>query len=163
MNQELRAVRGDPGHLAGRRVPREDDLAPGPRLAHHLLGPHGLTVGAVDLLPRLQAPEVGPGGDAEARGDVGVEPARPVLLDDRVAMSGHPVRDWEGAHLVGIARDRLPLPQLDELERVVDATHDAADGPEELPQSGRADDPQLALAVLKVVGLQKPWDAEVVV
>ena len=36
VDEQLRPVGGDPGHLAGRGVAADDELAPGARLAHHL-------------------------------------------------------------------------------------------------------------------------------
>src|SRR3954468_13388576 len=53
VDEQVRAVGGDPDHVARRRVAREHDLAPRPLRPDDLLGPH-----AVDGLAALQAPEV---------------------------------------------------------------------------------------------------------
>ena len=85
--------------LARRGVAGDHDLAARPRSGPITCsGAH-----AVDGLAALQAPEVGPGRDAELLGELGVEAARARVLDERVAEGAAP--RWR----TGNARDHVAV------------------------------------------------------
>ena len=162
VDEQLRLVRGDPGHLAGRGVAADDELAPRARLAHHLARVDRAGA-ALDALAALEALELGARRNPEPLGRLGVEPAGALVLDQRVAVRAHPVLDLERPHLVAVVTHGLRGPELDQLDLVADPPEDPPQGFEELDQPGRADDPQRPVAVVEVVGLQQSRDAEVVV
>ena len=132
------------------------------RLPHHLLGltsPSEPCTGS----PAWSLPKSGPGVTPSRSATVGIEPPRPLVLDQRVAVGAHPVIDPEAAHLVAVVADRLPLVELHQLDLVGEPADDPAERPEQLPQAGRADDPQRALAALEVIRLQQAGHPEIVV
>ena len=99
-------------HVARRGVAGEDDLAAAARLPHHLVGPH-----AVHLLAALEPAEVGPELDAQLARALGVELARPRILDERVAERRPAVVDLERGDPVAVALELVVRLELDQLER----------------------------------------------
>ncbi len=154
VHEQLGLVGSHPGHLAGRGIPGDHDLAAPAWLAHHLLGAN-LAVCARHGLAGLKPAEVGPGLDAQPRRQLGVEAPRPLVLDQRVAVGADLMLDREAAHLVALVANRGALVELDQLDLVRDPADDSAEGLEQRLQPGRAHDPQRALAALEVVGLQE--------
>ena len=144
-------MRVDLGRLARPRVAGDHDPATGPRRADDLLGPH-----AGDLLPALQAPEVRPLRHAERARRGGVEAARPVVLDERVAVRRHAVLDREGGDEIAVEADLLVRLELDELERVARAPDHGAHRLEQRLQPGRPVERQRPLARAQVEGLEHP-------
>ena len=82
------------------RVAAVDDPAARPVRPHDLLGSD-----AVDGLAALQAAEVRPFGDAQPARRRDVEAARPVVLDERVAVGLDPVLDRERRDLEAVEAD----------------------------------------------------------
>ena len=101
MDQQVRLVCGHAGHLAGRGVPDDDELAAAAPLAHHLRGLH-----PVHRLAALQPAEVRPGLHTQLAGASLVEAPGTVLLDERVAVCGHAVLHREGGDRVAVALER---------------------------------------------------------
>ena len=129
-------------------------LRPRLRLPHHLLGARP-SRRAAHGLAGLEPAEVGARRDPEPLGEPWVEAPGPLVLDQRVAVGAHPMVDPEERTSYPSWRTRLPVVELDELDLVGEPADDPAERPEQLPQAGRADDPQRALAALEVVGLEQ--------
>ena len=115
------------------------------------------------VLPALEPTQVGTMGDAELRGLVGVEMARALVLDNRVAVGSHAMVDRKGADLIAVVAHGLALLELQELELISDPAEDPAQRADQVPQAGRADQPQRQLPVRQVIRLQQAGDAEVVI
>ena len=118
---------------------------------------------ALDLLAPLQGGEGGAFGDPEALGRLGVEAARALLLDQRVAVGAHAVLDREGLHLGAVVADRVAGVHFDQVEVVVGAADQPAQRLEEVVQAARPVDRQRLLAGGQVIGLEQPRQAEDVV
>ncbi len=117
VDQELGLVRRQRGHLAGSGVARHHHLSAAPHRSHHLLG-LDRAVWAPHRLSRLEPAEIGAGTDAELLGERGIEPPRPLVLDQGVAVGANPMIHPERADLVPGVADRFPLLELHELEVV---------------------------------------------
>src|SRR5439155_26568330 len=127
-------------------------LSPTPARPHHLLRlDHA--VRAPHRLASLQAPEVRAGADPEALRELGVEPARPLVLDQGVPVCAHAVLDGERAHLVAVVANRLARLELHQLDPIADSTEDSAKGLEQLAHARRTPDPKQALRALPVAAL----------
>ena len=162
VDQDGRALGGRGRLGTRRRVPRQDDAAAAPRLAHHVGRTHR-ALAPLDLLAALQGPERRPRIDAEPPRGLGIEAARPILLDERVAERPYAVADREGADLVAIVHHGLVVVELDQLERIARPADDPLDRLEELDEAARAVDAKRPLAILEVVGLEQAGDPEVMI
>ena len=118
---------------------------------------------ALDPLAVLEALERRARRNPQARCFLGVEAPRALVLDQRVAVGAHPVLDLERTHLVAVVAHGLARAELDQLDLVADPAEDPPQRLEQLDQPRRPDHPQRALAIVEVVGLQQPRDAQVMV
>ena len=89
-------------------------------------------------LAALERAALGPVRDAERVGGLDVEPARPVVLDERVADRRDAVRDREGDEAVVAAVERVARGELDELVRVGEPAEDPAQRAEQLARARAA-------------------------
>src|SRR3954451_5316916 len=159
VDQDVGAVGGHADHVAGAGVPREDQAAPAACLPYDLLRRH-----AVDGLAALQAAEVGTGCDAQPRGQLGVEAAGPVALDERVAVGLAAVADAQRVDLVAVELDDRVGLEVDGGQAVLQAAEHRA--PQRVQQrlgAGRAEDGERQGPVAQVEGLQHSRQPEPVV
>jgi hypothetical protein len=151
-------------HLEGRPgVAREDELAPGPRRAEHLLGSHPVSVRKLDGLAALQPTEERALRNAERLRGLEVEATRPRVLDDAVTVRSDPVLDREGEDAVIAALQGVARGELAQLDVVGELSEDPAQHSEEVDEARRPVDGQRQLAAPKRKRLQHPGQAEVVV
>jgi hypothetical protein len=158
VDEHVGAMRRDDDGVGRRGVARDDDPAPGARLAHDLLGRH-----AGDRLPPLQAPEVGARRHAQPLRQLGVEATRPRVLEQRVAERGAAMAHGERDDLQVVAAHRLVGLEVADRQAVARA---AVDRPQALEQRGRAGRPvdgERLLAVAQLEGLQHARQPEPVV
>ena len=119
--------------------------------------------GERDRLAALQLPALGAVGHAERIGGLDVEPARPLVLDERVADRGNAVLDREDEQLVAVALERRARAQLLQLEPVRQPPEDAAQVAEEVAEPRRPVDRERHVAIAERERLQHSGQAEVVV
>ena len=119
VHEQVGAGRVDLDRLDGRGVAGVDDPAARAVLPHDLLGRD-----AVDGLSALQATEVRALGDAERACGLDVEAARPVVLDERVAVGLDAVVDRERRDHEVAEADLLVVLELDHVERIPGAPDD---------------------------------------
>ena len=159
MDEHVGAVGEHLDRLARRRVAGEDDPPARPR-------PRPTTCSgrdAADGLAALEAAEVGALGDAEPPRGLGVEAARAVVLDERVAVGLDAVLDRERADRVAVEADLLVRLELDERQRIAASGRASGAAREQRLQPGRAVDRQRPLARAQVERLEHPDQPEPVV
>jgi hypothetical protein len=162
VDQQLGLMRRDPRHLGRAAVAGDYDLPPPPGLAEDLIGAHR-SLRPLDRLAALKPAEVAHVGDTESAGALLVEPARSLLLDQRIAVGLDPVFDRERPHLIAVVRNRLPGSDLDQLELVGGPADDRPHRLHQLPEPGGPQHPQRLLPPGEGVGAQQPRQPEVVV
>lgn len=162
VDEELGSVCRDPRLLAGTRVAGDDDLAPRAIGLHHLLRTH-LTVAARDRFAPLQRPVGGSGLNAESLRGLGIEATRTRVLVERVPVGDDPVVGVEGLDHVSVPLHQLAPVELVQRDLVGGAAHDPGDRGEQVDEPGWAEDVERLGAVLHVVALQQPRQAQVVV
>ena len=154
MDQQV-GVGGGGDRGGGRRgVAGDDDRAAAAARSHHLVRRDRTGV-ALDRLSALERRVGGPFRDAGSGGRGGIEPSRPLGLDKGVAVGAGAVLGFERAHLVFVVLDRFSGRQLDQLERVPEATEEGREDLKELRQPRRPVDLQRYPPVGEVVGLQQ--------
>jgi hypothetical protein len=124
----------------GAGISGQNDLAPRPRRAQHLVGDDRLTRGDVHRLAGLQSPEERPLGDAEGAGSLDVEASRAGILGEAVAVRGDAVLDRKGEDPIVAALDTLAWTELAQLDLVRQLPEDPLQDREEVDEAGRAVD-----------------------
>ena len=147
----------------GSRVAGDRDLAAAPGGPEHLLGRHNPVVRERHRVTVLQRAPFGAGGNAERvrRGDV--EPARALVLDQRVADGEAAVQHREDLEHVAVPREPIARVQLDQRVLVGELAEDATQIAEQRYETRRAIDRDRLLAAAEGERLQHPGEAEIVV